>query len=182
MQHVCYWNDQILKPIQYGGGNETGTIAFEKLQHLLERIMLRRTKVGRADDMGIPPRVVNIRRDYFNEEEAEVSVFFLYLLSRRRTEGDTDFFGRVLQLYQSLFKDVKRKFNTYAEQGTVLMNYSNIFTLITRMRQVSNFPLLSRRFRFGKGFSSYFSFLDGRSSRFSSQISNSSTSSSHRCR
>ena len=34
--------------------------------------MLRRTKVERADDMGLPPRVVNVRRDYFNESEEEV--------------------------------------------------------------------------------------------------------------
>lgn len=73
MQHVCYWNDQILKPIQYGGGGETGVAAFGKLQTLLKQIMLRRTKVEREDDMGIPPRVLNVRRDYFNEEEEEVS-------------------------------------------------------------------------------------------------------------
>lgn len=29
----------------------------------------------RADDMGLPPRVVNVRRDYFTEEEEEVIVF-----------------------------------------------------------------------------------------------------------
>lgn len=73
MQHVCYWNDQILKPIQYGGHSETGVAAFGKLQTLLKQIMLRRTKVEREDDMGIPPRVLNVRRDYFNEEEEEVS-------------------------------------------------------------------------------------------------------------
>lgn len=40
----------------------------------------------------------------------------------------------------SLFKDVKRKFSTYAAEGTVLNNYSNIFTLITRMRQMADHP------------------------------------------
>lgn len=45
-----------------------------------------------------------------------------------------------LQLYKSLYQDVNRKFNTYAHEGTVLNNYSNIFTLITRMRQLADHP------------------------------------------
>jgi DNA repair protein RAD16 len=56
MHHICYWNNEILKPIQkYGatnGGHGSG--AFEKLSLLLARMMLRRTKVERADDMGLP--------------------------------------------------------------------------------------------------------------------------------
>lgn len=73
MQHVCYWNNDVLKPIQYGGANSgEGERAFKKLTTLLERMMLRRTKVERADDLGLPPRVVNVRRDYFTEEEEEV--------------------------------------------------------------------------------------------------------------
>ncbi|GAA5954866.1 hypothetical protein JCM21900_004970 [Sporobolomyces salmonicolor] len=115
MQHVCYWNHEVLKPIQFGGATSgEGERAFRKMSLLLQRLMLRRTKVERADDLGLPPRIVNVRRDYFTEEEEE--------------------------LYQSLFKDVKRKFNTYAHEGTVLNNYSNIFTLITRMRQMADHP------------------------------------------
>ncbi|GAA5855624.1 hypothetical protein JCM8547_001622 [Rhodosporidiobolus lusitaniae] len=115
MQHVAYFNHELLRPIQYGGAaSGEGQVAFEKLGVLLARLMLRRTKVERADDLGLPPRIVNIRRDYFTEEEEE--------------------------LYLSLFKDVKRKFNTYAHEGTVLNNYSNIFTLITRMRQMADHP------------------------------------------
>ncbi|KAM0788893.1 hypothetical protein ACM66B_002976 [Microbotryomycetes sp. NB124-2] len=115
MQHICWWNHEILKPIQFGGmvGGE-GEAAFRKLSVLLSRLMLRRTKLERADDLGLPPRVVDVRRDFFTEEEEE--------------------------LYQSLFRDVKRKFNTYAAEGTVLNNYSNIFTLITRMRQMADHP------------------------------------------
>lgn len=73
MQHVCYWNYAVLKPIQYGGANSgEGERAFKRLTSLLERLMLRRTKVERADDMGLPPRVVKVRRDYFTEEEEEM--------------------------------------------------------------------------------------------------------------
>ncbi|KAK4705842.1 DNA repair protein RAD16, partial [Phenoliferia sp. Uapishka_3] len=143
MQHVCYWNNDILKPIQYGGAaSGEGERAFKKLTNLLERMMLRRTKVERADDLGLPPRVVNVRRDYFTEEEEEI--------------------------YMSLFKDVKRKFSTYAHEGTFLSNagpqqllehvklanllasgylltetsISLSFTLITRMRQMADHPSL----------------------------------------
>lgn len=56
-------------------------------------MMLRRTKVERADDLGLPPRVIRVRRDYFTEEEEEV--------------------------YKSLYQDVARKFTTYASEGTV---------------------------------------------------------------
>ncbi|BGP47216.1 DNA repair protein rad16 [Rhodotorula kratochvilovae] len=115
MQHTCWWMSEVQKPIQYGGASSgPGQIAFDKLNMLLRRLMLRRTKVERADDLGLPPRIVNLRRDYFTEEEEE--------------------------LYQSLFRDVKRKFSTYADEGTVLNNYSNIFTLITRMRQMADHP------------------------------------------
>jgi SNF2 family DNA or RNA helicase len=88
------WNAEVLKPIQFGGATEgEGGLAFKKLQTLLNRMMLRRTKVERADDLGLPPRVVRVRRDYFTEEEEEV--------------------------YKSLYQDVSRKFNTYAAEGTV---------------------------------------------------------------
>lgn len=71
-----------------------GQTAFKKLKILLDRMMLRRTKVQKADDLGLPPRVVIVRRDHFSPEEKE--------------------------LYTSLYSDVKRQFGTYLEQGTVL--------------------------------------------------------------
>ncbi|KAG0145261.1 hypothetical protein CROQUDRAFT_658947 [Cronartium quercuum f. sp. fusiforme G11] len=117
MQHVCFWNNEILKPVQkYGASIEGshGHTAFNKLKVLLDRMMLRRTKLERADDLGLPPRAIQVRRDYFTEEEEE--------------------------LYSSLYSDVKRKFSTFADAGTVLNNYGNIFQLITRMRQMSNHP------------------------------------------
>lgn len=80
-----------------------GRTAFKKLKILLDRMMLRRTKVmgiywpvtvcvwlwlsqiERADDLGLPPRTVIVRRDYFSQEEKE--------------------------LYLSLFSDAKRQFS-----------------------------------------------------------------------
>lgn len=94
MDHCCWFNSELLKPIQLNGNEGEGKLAFEKLHKLLSHIMLRRTKMERADDLGLPPRIVRIRRDYFNEEE--------------------------LDLYDSIYGESKRKFNTYVAQGVVL--------------------------------------------------------------
>jgi len=67
----------------------------------------------------LPPKTVKIRRDRFTEEE--------------------------LDLYASVYSDSKRKFDTYVAQGVVLNNYANIFTLITRMRQMADHPDLVLR-------------------------------------
>jgi DNA repair protein RAD16 len=114
MDHTCWFNTELLKPIQRFGAEGEGLAAFNKLYTLLKRIMLRRTKVERADDLGLPSRVVTIRRDLFNEEEED--------------------------LYESIYGDAKRRFNTYVTQDVVLNNYANIFQLITRMRQMADHP------------------------------------------
>ena len=119
MQHTNFFNHFMLKNIQKFGIQGDGLQSFGNIQALLKNIMLRRTKVERADDLGLPPRVEEIRRDFFNEEEKD--------------------------LYQSLYSDSKRKFNEYVAEGVVLNNYANIFTLITRMRQLADHPDLVLR-------------------------------------
>ncbi|KAI0069235.1 hypothetical protein BV25DRAFT_1896248 [Artomyces pyxidatus] len=125
MMHTCYWNNEILTPIQKNAMLGPGKIAFKKLRILLDRIMLRRTKVQRADDLGLPPRMVIVRRDYFSPEEKE--------------------------LYLSLFSDAKRQFSTYLDAGTLLNNYSNVFSLLTRMRQMACHPDLVIRSKLNAG-------------------------------
>ncbi|KAF9268324.1 hypothetical protein L218DRAFT_995053 [Marasmius fiardii PR-910] len=125
MQHTCFWNNEILSPIQKNGMVGPGKTAFKKLKILLDRMMLRRTKLQRADDLGLPPRTVIVRKDFFSPEERE--------------------------LYLSLFSDAKRQFNTYLDQGTILNNYSNIFSLLTRMRQMACHPDLVIRSRTNAG-------------------------------
>ncbi|KAG8888456.1 DNA repair protein rad16 [Tulasnella sp. 332] len=127
MQHTCFWNNEILTPIQKHAMTGPGQTAFKKLKILLDRMMLRRTKLERADDLGLPPRTVIVRRDYFSVEEKE--------------------------LYLSLFSDAKRQFSTYAEAGTLLNNYSNIFSLITRMRQMACHPDLVLKSKTNASFS-----------------------------
>jgi DNA repair protein RAD16 len=119
MQHVNFFNHSLLKHIQRYGSAGEGGIAMKNMRNLLGQIMLRRTKLERADDLGLPPRIVEIRRDYFNEEEKD--------------------------LYASIYSDSNRKFNTFVNQGVVLNNYANIFTLITRMRQIADHPDLVLR-------------------------------------
>ncbi|KAI0341445.1 hypothetical protein BDW22DRAFT_1358999 [Trametopsis cervina] len=125
MQHTCLWNNEILTPIQKHGMTGPGQKAFKKLRVLLDRMMLRRTKIERADDLGLPPRTIVVRRDYFSPEEKE--------------------------LYLSLFSDAKRTFNTFVDSGTILNNYSNIFSLLTRMRQMACHPDLVLRSKTNAG-------------------------------
>lgn len=95
MDHCAWFNTELLRPIQQYGGTGTGKLAFEKLREILGYLMLRRTKVEKADDLGLPPRIVKIRRDFFNEEE--------------------------LDLYDSIYGESRRKFDTYVAQGVVLV-------------------------------------------------------------
>ncbi|KAK9378578.1 SNF2 family N-terminal domain-containing protein, partial [Kockiozyma suomiensis] len=119
MQHANWFNTELLKPIQNSATLEGRQIAMMKLHSILKHTLLRRTKLERADDLGLPPRVVDVRRDRFNEEEED--------------------------LYRSIYSDGKRRFNSYVAQGVVLNNYANIFTLITRMRQMADHPDLVLR-------------------------------------
>ncbi|QLG70278.1 hypothetical protein HG535_0A02160 [Zygotorulaspora mrakii] len=114
MQHRNFFNHFMLKNIQQFGATGLGLESLNNIQLLLKHLMLRRTKVERADDLGLPPRIVTVRKDYFNEHEKD--------------------------LYKSLYMDVRRKYNSYVEEGVVLNNYANIFTLITRMRQLADHP------------------------------------------
>lgn len=124
MVHTNFFNHFMLKNIQKFGYEGEGLDCFERIQILLNKIMLRRTKVEKADDLGLPPRIEEIRRDFFNEEERD--------------------------LYQSLYSDSRRQFNDYVAEGVVLNNYANIFTLITRMRQMADHPdLVLKRLKNG---------------------------------
>ena len=115
MSHFSFWNTQILKPITTGGTQTgLGKLAFDRLRSLLSKVMLRRTKEGSADDLGLPPKNVIIRRDHFNPHE--------------------------LDFYESLYSATKRQFNTYVSENTVLNNYANIFELISKLRLAANHP------------------------------------------
>ncbi|KAK9458619.1 SNF2 family N-terminal domain-containing protein [Lipomyces oligophaga] len=119
MQHSNWFNTELLKPIQNSSSLVERQEGMFKMHSILKHILLRRTKIERADDLGLPPRIVDVRRDRFNEEEQD--------------------------LYRSIYSDSARRFNSYVAQGVVLNNYANIFTLITRMRQMADHPDLVLR-------------------------------------
>eukprot|EP01134_Creolimax_fragrantissima_P003731 CFRG3731T1 len=116
MSHFCWWNKEILKPIQKYGNYGEGRVGFVKLGALLEKIMLRRTKLERADDLGLPPRIVNRVKVWFNEHE--------------------------LDFYEALYSQSRTKFLTYVQEGVLLNNYAHIFDLLMKMRQAANHPYL----------------------------------------
>jgi DNA repair protein RAD16 len=127
-QHYCCitlfnlgWNTEILKPIQKYGSVGEGLVGFQKLGILLDRIMIRRTKLEKVDELKLPPRVIKVRRDIFNVAEEE--------------------------LYASLYSDTNRIFNTYAQEGSVLNHYASIFSLLSRMRLAANHPGILKAYK-----------------------------------
>jgi DNA repair protein RAD16 len=60
--HRSYFNKHISNPIQRDGcGDEVKQAMFTLEHEILDKCVLRRTKKTRADDMGLPPRLVTIR-------------------------------------------------------------------------------------------------------------------------
>lgn len=90
-----------------------GKSGWKKLKLLLDRMMLRRTKLERADDLGLPPRTLVVRRDYFSPEEKEI--------------------------YSSLFSDVKRQFSSYIAAGTVLNNCAPAHAICGPLQPLTSF-------------------------------------------
>lgn len=105
-----------MKPIQKFGAQGEGRESFTRLGILLDQMMIRRTKIEKADDLGLPPRIVTVRRDYFNEEEED--------------------------FYQALYSQTRTQFARYVQQGTVLNNYSHIFALLSKLRLAADHPFL----------------------------------------
>jgi len=100
MSHFCWWNKVILKPIQRFGANGDGLTAYRRLNVLLDMMMLRRTKLEKADELGLPPKIVEIRSDYFNEQEED--------------------------FYEALYSETQTQFASYVREGTVLNNYAHM--------------------------------------------------------
>ena len=75
-----------------------------------------RTKLERADDLRLPPKIVDIRKDFFNPEEED--------------------------FYQALYSDSQTQFARYVQQGTLLNNYAHIFELLSKLRLAADHPFL----------------------------------------
>jgi len=117
INHFCWFNKHIMNPIAKYGYNDKGRTAMMRLKHeVLDRILLRRTKDGRSEDIIIPPKHIVLRKDPFDPFEADY--------------------------YQSVYTQSQTQFNAYVASGTVLNNYAHIFDLLIRLRQAVNHPYL----------------------------------------
>ena len=118
LRHYNYLNRYVMNPIRMYGYIGPGREAMRLLrQDVLENIVLRRTKAGRASDMALPLRTVTVRDDI------ELDTF------------ENDF-------YQALYTQSQAKFGTYVQAGTLLQNYAHLFDLLTRLRQAVDHPYL----------------------------------------
>lgn len=83
---------------------------------VLGKINLRRTKEGRASEIGIPPCTIRIRNQELDPAERD--------------------------FYESLYKNSMTQFETFCAKGTVLHNYAHIFDLLAKLRQAVDHPYL----------------------------------------
>ncbi|XP_058773655.1 ATP-dependent helicase rhp16-like [Vicia villosa] len=111
--HFSWWNKYIAKPIENSRSNDVhGKNAMILLNHkILKKLVLRRTKIGRASDVALPPSTVSVRMDFLDREE--------------------------LDYYETLYREFQPKFDRYAREK-MRDHYVEIVDLITRLRQVTN--------------------------------------------
>ncbi|KAI1452702.1 SNF2 family N-terminal domain-containing protein [Annulohypoxylon moriforme] len=113
--HLLVFNHEVIAPIRNSThGSDEVKLAHEKLNILINRIMLRRLKKDHMDSMELPVKEIQVNRQFFSEQE-------------------TDF-------AESIMKNSKRQFNDYVARDVLLQNYANIFGLIMRMRQAADHP------------------------------------------
>lgn len=117
MSHFSWWNRKIANPIREFGQTEHNMKLFADLYTVINKIVLRRTKVELEKSLGLPSKVVIVKRCLFSPQE--------------------------LDFYKSLYSDTKSKFNSYAVNGQVLNNYGHIFELLQKMRMAVNHPFLT---------------------------------------
>lgn len=82
---------------------------FTLKNEVLDKCLLRRTKLTKAEDLNLPPRIVNIKTVRLHPVEED--------------------------FYNALYTQTTSSFTDYVEGGTLLNNYAHIFDLLMRMRQ-----------------------------------------------
>ncbi|CAJ1374471.1 unnamed protein product [Effrenium voratum] len=117
MQHRSHFVTEVSNPIKKFGFIGAGKKAMELLRtEVLDRILLRRTKLERAADVKLPTLSVRIRKDGLSSQERD--------------------------FYTAMYTQGRTQFDTYVESGTVLHNYAHVFDLIMRLRQAVDHPYL----------------------------------------
>ncbi len=117
MKHYNAFNRHILNPISRTGYVGDGRKAFLTLKdNILDKVLMRRTKESRNQDICLPPRIVRIRVHELSEVEQD--------------------------FYQALYTQGKAQFDTYVTQGVVMHNVSHLFDVLIRLRQALDHPYL----------------------------------------
>jgi DNA repair protein RAD16 len=116
-QHFSWWNRKIANPIRELGHTDQNEELFERLHQTTKQIILRRTKINLEKSLGMPSKVVIVKRCLFSPQE--------------------------LEFYTNLYSDTKTKFNSYAVTGEIGTNYAHIFELLQKMRMAVNHPFLT---------------------------------------
>lgn len=117
IQHFSYFNKHVMNPITRYGYVGDGRLAMITLsKEVLSKVMLRRTKAERVEELAIPPCKVEVRKIQLSLEERD--------------------------FYESLYKKSSAQFDTFVAKGTILHNYAHIFQLLSRLRQALDHPFL----------------------------------------
>jgi len=117
MLHRSHFAGTISNPIKKYGFIGAGKTAMETLRiEVLDKILLRRTKLERQADINLPPLEITIRRDALSPQEKD--------------------------FYTSMYMQSQTKFDTFVDKGTLLHNYAHVFDLIMRLRQAVDHPYL----------------------------------------
>lgn len=117
MMHYSHFNKNIINPITRNGGQGDGRKGFLALKHeVLDKLLLRRTKVGCAKDVNLPPLTIEI-------------------CDPGQTPEEKDF-------YECIYMQTQASFNAFVDKGTVLHNYAHIFDLLSKLRQAADHPYL----------------------------------------
>ncbi|RUS33812.1 SNF2 superfamily RAD5 protein [Jimgerdemannia flammicorona] len=113
--NYTFWRAHISLPFESKDAR-----ALDVVQTVLEPLVLRRTKAMRGPDgtalVQLPDKTIDVEFLDFSPAEQEI--------------------------YDGLFKDSKRRFSTFVNQGKVLSQYASIFQLLMRLRQVCDHPYL----------------------------------------
>ncbi|KAJ1468308.1 SNF2 family N-terminal domain-containing protein, partial [Baffinella frigidus] len=162
INHFCWWNKHVMNPICKFGYAGEGRVAMRRLKHeVLDKILLRRTKEGRSEDIVLPPKIIILRKDTFDPFELD---YYQSLYSQSQDTFDLfelDYYQSLysqsqeiiilrkdtfdtfeLDYYQPLYSQSQTQFNAYVSSGTLLNNYAHIFDLLIRLRQAVNHPYL----------------------------------------
>ncbi|CAH8355532.1 unnamed protein product [Eruca vesicaria subsp. sativa] len=94
-------------------------LGYKKLQAVLRAVMLRRTKGALLDGqplINLPPKKVNLNKVDFSVEERS--------------------------FYKKLEEELRSQFKAYAAAGTLNQNFTNILSMLLRLRQACDHPQL----------------------------------------